>query len=82
MNLNQGLTDLVAVGLVAVLAPIVIALLPGPRIPQVVIFLIGGVLIGPHVPTGPARHQAIPSRATEEIRARIRWTYGNGLPGQ
>ena len=49
MNLNQGLTDLVAVGLVAVLAPIVIALLPGPRIPQVVIFLIGGVLIGPHV---------------------------------
>jgi Kef-type K+ transport system membrane component KefB len=49
VNLNQGLTDLVAVGLVAVLAPIVIALLPGPRIPQVVIFLIGGVLIGPHV---------------------------------
>ena len=49
MNLNQGLTDLVAVGLVAVLAPIVIALLPGPRVPQVVIFLFGGVLIGPHV---------------------------------
>jgi Kef-type K+ transport system membrane component KefB len=49
VNLSQGLTDLVAVGLVAVLAPIVTALLPGPRIPQVVIFLIGGVLIGPHV---------------------------------
>ena len=48
MNLNQGLTDLVAVGLVAVLAPIVVALLPGPRIPQVVILLLGGVLIGPH----------------------------------
>src|SRR6478672_11142723 len=48
MNLNQGLTDLVAVGLVAVRAPIVTALLPGPRIPQVVIFLVGGVLIGPH----------------------------------
>jgi Kef-type K+ transport system membrane component KefB len=49
VNLNQGLTDLVAVALVAALAPLVVALLPGPRIPQVVIFLIGGVLIGPHV---------------------------------
>ena len=58
MNLNQGLTDLVAVGLVAVLAPIVTALLPGPRIPQVVIFLVGGVLIGPHV-LGVAETSAI-----------------------
>jgi Kef-type K+ transport system membrane component KefB len=39
----------VAVAAVAVLAPIIAAVLPGPRIPQVVIFLIGGVLIGPHV---------------------------------
>jgi Kef-type K+ transport system membrane component KefB len=49
MDLNQGLDDLVAVALVAALAPLVIAVLPGPRIPQVVIFLLGGVLIGPHV---------------------------------
>jgi Kef-type K+ transport system membrane component KefB len=49
MDLNQSLDDLVAVALVAALAPLVIAALPGPRIPQVVIFLIGGVLIGPHV---------------------------------
>src|ERR1700746_3621363 len=49
VSLNQGLTDLVAVALVAALAPVVVALLPGPRIPQVVIFLLGGVLIGPHV---------------------------------
>ncbi len=49
MNLNQGLVDLVAVALVAALAPLVVAALPGPRIPQVVIFLLGGVLIGPHV---------------------------------
>jgi Kef-type K+ transport system membrane component KefB len=49
MNLNQGLVDLVAVMTVATLAPIVIAVLPGPRVPQVVIFLLGGVLIGPHV---------------------------------
>ncbi len=49
MDLNQGLVDLVAVALVAALAPLVVAILPGPRIPQVVIFLVGGVLIGPHV---------------------------------
>jgi Kef-type K+ transport system membrane component KefB len=49
VNLTQGLTDLVAVAAVAVLAPIIVAVLPGPRVPQVVIFLIGGVLIGPHV---------------------------------
>ena len=49
MNLTQGLDDLVAVALVAALAPIVVAVLPGPRVPQVVIFLLGGVLIGPHV---------------------------------
>ncbi len=49
MNLVQGLNDLVAVAIVAALAPIVVAVLPGPRIPQVVIFLLGGVLIGPHV---------------------------------
>jgi Kef-type K+ transport system membrane component KefB len=49
MNLTTGLDDLVAVSLVAALAPLVVALLPGPRIPQVVVFLIGGVVIGPHV---------------------------------
>ena len=49
MDLNRGLEDLVAVALVAALAPLVVAALPGPRIPQVVIFLLGGVVIGPHV---------------------------------
>jgi Kef-type K+ transport system membrane component KefB len=58
VNLNQGLTDLVAVGLVAALTPLVVALLPGPRIPQVVIFLVGGVLIGPQV-LGVAETSAI-----------------------
>ena len=47
MDLTRGLEDLLAVALVAALAPLVIAVLPGPRFPQVVIFLIGGVLIGP-----------------------------------
>jgi Kef-type K+ transport system membrane component KefB len=49
MDLSQGLNDLVAVALVAALAPLLVAVLPGPRIPQVVILLLGGVLIGPHV---------------------------------
>jgi Kef-type K+ transport system membrane component KefB len=49
MDLTRGLEDLVAVMLVAALAPLVVAVLPGPRVPQVVIFLLGGVLIGPHV---------------------------------
>jgi Kef-type K+ transport system membrane component KefB len=49
MDLTRGLEDLVAVALVAALAPLVVAMLPGPRIPQVVVFLLGGVLIGPHV---------------------------------
>jgi Kef-type K+ transport system membrane component KefB len=48
MDLTRGLEDLVAVALVAALAPLVVAVLPGPRIPQIVIFLLGGVLIGPH----------------------------------
>jgi len=49
VNLTQGLFDLVAVALVAAVTTIVVELLPGPRVPQVVIFLIGGILIGPHV---------------------------------
>src|SRR3984885_4269891 len=49
MDLTKGLDDLVAVALVAALAPLVVPMLPGPRIPQVVIFLLGGILIGPHV---------------------------------
>ena len=48
MDVTRGLETLFIVALVAALAPLVVALLPGPRIPQVVIFLVGGVLIGPH----------------------------------
>jgi Kef-type K+ transport system membrane component KefB len=44
---EQGLDTLLAVVLVAALAPAVVALLPGPRIPQVVVLIFGGILIGP-----------------------------------
>ena len=43
-----GLETLLAVTLVAALAPMVVAALPGPRIPQVVILILAGILIGPH----------------------------------
>jgi Kef-type K+ transport system membrane component KefB len=48
VDATQGLQSLLAVFLVAALTPLIVAALPGPRIPQVVFFLIGGVIIGPH----------------------------------
>jgi Kef-type K+ transport system membrane component KefB len=49
MDLARGLETLLVVAAVAALAPVLVALLPGPRIPQVVVLLVGGVLIGPEV---------------------------------
>jgi Kef-type K+ transport system membrane component KefB len=49
MDLARGLETLLVVAVVAALAPVLVALLPGPRIPQVVVLLAGGVLIGPQV---------------------------------
>jgi Kef-type K+ transport system membrane component KefB len=43
----QGLQTLLVVTLVAALTPMVIAALPGPGFPQVVVFILAGVLIGP-----------------------------------
>lgn len=47
MDVHSTLGTLFAIAVVAVLAPVCIALLPGPRIPQVVLLLVGGMLIGP-----------------------------------
>jgi Kef-type K+ transport system membrane component KefB len=44
----RGLETLLAVVLVAALAPVLVAALPGPKIPQVVVLIVAGVLIGPH----------------------------------
>jgi Kef-type K+ transport system membrane component KefB len=49
MDLARGLETLLVAAVVAGLAPVLVALLPGPRIPQVVVLLAGGVLIGPEV---------------------------------
>jgi Kef-type K+ transport system membrane component KefB len=47
VDLARGLETLFIVAVVAALAPLIVALLPGPRIPQVVVLIIGGVLVGP-----------------------------------
>jgi Kef-type K+ transport system membrane component KefB len=49
MDLAQGLETLLVAAAVAALAPVLVALLPGPRITQVVVLLAGGVVIGPEV---------------------------------
>ena len=47
MDLARGLDTLLVAAIVAALAPVLVALLPGPRIPQGVVLLAGGVLVGP-----------------------------------
>jgi Kef-type K+ transport system membrane component KefB len=49
MDVQTGLTTLLVVSFVAALAPFVSALLARIRLPQVVVFIVGGVLIGPEV---------------------------------
>jgi Kef-type K+ transport system membrane component KefB len=44
----RALESLLAVTLVAALAPVLVSALPGPKIPQVVIMIFAGILIGPH----------------------------------
>jgi Kef-type K+ transport system membrane component KefB len=44
-----GVDSLVAVAAVALLAPLVLGLLPRLPVPQVVLLLVGGTVIGPHV---------------------------------
>jgi Kef-type K+ transport system membrane component KefB len=49
VDLARRLKTLLVAGAVPALPLLLVALLPGPRIPQVVILLVGGVLIGPEV---------------------------------
>ena len=44
----QGLESLLVVTLVAALTPMIVAAIPGPGIPQVVVLILAGILIGPH----------------------------------
>ena len=47
MDVLTGLQELFVVALVSALAPLVAALIPHQRVPQVVLLLLGGMLIGP-----------------------------------
>ena len=49
MDDQRGLIDLAIVSLLAALTPIVAGLLSRLRVPQVVILIVGGILIGPEV---------------------------------
>jgi Kef-type K+ transport system membrane component KefB len=49
MDVEKGLTTLLVMTVVAALAPFLSALLARIRLPQVVVFIVGGVLIGPEV---------------------------------
>ena len=49
MSLGAGLTTLLVVSLVAAVAPFLSSLLRRIRLPQVVVFIVGGVLVGPQV---------------------------------
>jgi Kef-type K+ transport system membrane component KefB len=49
MDVEKGLTTLLVMTVVAALAPFLSALLARFRVPQVVVFIVGGVLIGPEV---------------------------------
>src|SRR5688500_4725826 len=46
-DLSSVLNTLVVVAAVAALAPLIVSLLPGPRVPQIVLLIIGGIVIGP-----------------------------------
>src|SRR6187402_342729 len=47
MDILEGLTELFVVAAVSALAPVVSSLIPGVRVPQVVLLILGGILIGP-----------------------------------
>jgi Kef-type K+ transport system membrane component KefB len=49
MDLQTGLVTLLVVSVVSALAPFVAALLESIRLPQVVVLIVGGILVGPHV---------------------------------
>jgi len=47
VDASLGVGSLAAVAAVALLAPVLVGLVPGLRVPQVVLLLSGGILIGP-----------------------------------
>ena len=48
-ELTRALQSLFVVALVAALAPLVVGLIPRLRVPQVVVLIVGGVIVGPQL---------------------------------
>jgi Kef-type K+ transport system membrane component KefB len=48
-ELTSALVSLFVAAVVAALAPLVVGLIPRLRIPQVVVLIVGGVIVGPQV---------------------------------
>jgi Kef-type K+ transport system membrane component KefB len=48
-ELTQALQSLFVVALVAALTPVIVGLIPRLRLPQVVVLIVGGVIVGPQV---------------------------------
>ena len=49
MDIPVGLESLFWIVLAAALAPLIVGLLPGPKVPEVVVLLLLGIVIGPEV---------------------------------
>jgi Kef-type K+ transport system membrane component KefB len=48
-ELTQALQSLFVVALVAALAPLIVGIMPRLRVPQVVVLIVSGVIVGPQV---------------------------------
>jgi Kef-type K+ transport system membrane component KefB len=49
MDLPEGLDSLFVIVLIAAIVPLIVSLVPGQRVPEVVLLLVCGVVVGPHV---------------------------------
>ena len=49
MDVLTGLQTLLVIAAISAVAPIIAIVLPGQRIPQLILLIVGGVLIGPEV---------------------------------
>jgi Kef-type K+ transport system membrane component KefB len=49
MDVSQGLPTLLVIAFIAAMAPLLVGLFPRLHLPQVVVLLVGGVLVGPHL---------------------------------
>ena len=49
MDLPEGLDSLFIIVLIAAIVPLIVSFVPGQRVPEVVLLLVFGVVVGPHV---------------------------------